>query len=226
MTSYLKINANSSTPKEVVDLTGVPKDEILEELKKSMEHCGMGGSNEIFLSRSTYTLWCSDGKRYKVEVLYDDSGQPKGLVPNHRINAMVDLGRFTSKKFNYIGKSRNQDIKDTWGSNYFVGDVFVKVTAGRPIPDIEIFGSNPLRSILSQYCPEIMSPTPSPKMIRLHGLEKSKRMFDPTLSELGSGDYPVIPKTCRNVEFIALLKSWGFGVQSWLVRSKYIQSIN
>ena len=210
MTSYLKFNANGSIPSEVVDLTGVPKDEILEELKKSMEHCGMGGSSEIYLSRSTYTLWCDDGKRYKVDILYDDNGATKVLLPNHRFNAMVNLGRFTSKKFNYIGKSRNQDIKETWGSNYFVGDVFVKVTAGRPIPDINIFGFNPLLSILSQHFPNFPSPTPSLKMIQLHGLEKSQMMFDTTSNEDGFVDYNIIGKTCRNVEYVTLLKSWGF----------------
>ena len=217
MTSYLKINANGSIPSEVVDLTGVPKDEVLDELKKNLGHCGMGGSNEIYLASSTYTLWCSDGKRYKVEVLYDDDGLHKGLIPNHRGNAMVDLGRFTTKKYDYIGKSPQQSIKDTWGSNYFVGDIFFKITAGRPIPDISIFGDNPIFSILRR------THTPSARMISTYS--DFEAMLNPRYARADYGrpdasgsttwefkDYHIIQKDCRNAEYLTLLESWGIRV--------------
>lgn len=222
MTSYLKINANGSTPTEVVDLSDVPKADRMDELRKNLSHSAMGGSDRIFLDSSTYTLWCSDGKRYKVEIVFDDDGNHKGLIPNHRINAMVNLGRFTSKKFNYVGKSRNQDIKDTWGSNYFLGDVFVKITTGRPLPDISIFGSSPILSIVGHDF------IPSAKMSATHA--DAEGMLDPRRARADYGnpnspknaggmlwefkDYHIIHKECRNVEYITLLKSWGVSVEA------------
>ena len=218
MSAYIRYNANGETPMEFVNLADtVPKNEVWDELKKTMSHHGEG---RITFARSTYNLWCSDGKRYKVEILFDEDGLHKKLLPNHRFNAMVDLGRFTSKKFNFIGQSRNQDIKESWGSNYFVGDVIVKVTAGRPIPDISIFGDNPIKSILKKK-------TPNARMESKHGVQESVVMFSAVYKkELGHGlllrdagvetwewvDYWIFPEDCENQEYIDLLKGWGINI--------------
>tara|TARA_Y100000401_G_scaffold60121_1_gene47668 strand:+ start:274 stop:975 length:702 start_codon:yes stop_codon:yes gene_type:complete len=163
---YLKINALGDVPMEFVNLAdSVPKDEVWDELKKTMSHYKEDGE-PIYFSKSKYAFWCSDGKRYNIEVLFDDDGLNKGLTPNHRYNAMVNLGRFTSKKFDYIGKSRNQDIKDMWGANFGVGDMILKIVEGKPIPDCAIFGDNPLTSIMR-------TPRPNKRMITKYGAEKA-----------------------------------------------------
>ena len=165
---YLRFNANGETPMEFVNLAdSVPKDRVWDELKKTMSHKGT-----IYLRPAKYTLWCSDGKRYKVEILFDDEGLTKKLLPNHRFNAMVNLGRFTTKKFDYIGQSKQQDIKECWGSNYFVGDVIVKVVEGKPIPDCSIFGDNPIQSIFEKRLPNT-------RMINKYGREKAMGMISP-----------------------------------------------
>mgnify|MGYP003116257437 FL=1 len=140
--SYIRINAKGDCPMDFVNLAdSVPKDEVWNELKATMSHHDKG---RISFGSRKFALWCSDGKRYNVDVLFDDDGIHKCLAPNHVMNAMVDAGRFTDKEFNFIGKSHNQDIKEMWGSNYFVGDVIIKVITGKPIPDCSIFGDNPI----------------------------------------------------------------------------------
>ena len=141
--AYIRINAKGDCPMDFVNLAdSVPKHEVWDELKATMSH--HDDKCRITFGTRKYALWCSDGKRYNVEVLFDEDGIHKCLLPNHRMNAMVDAGRFTTKKFDYVGKSHNQDIKEMWGSNYFVGDIIIKVIAGKPIPDCSIFGDNPL----------------------------------------------------------------------------------
>jgi len=212
---YLRFNANGETPMEFVNLAdSVPKDKVWDELKKTMSHKGT-----IYFHPVKYTLWCSDGKRYKVEILYDDDGLNKKLQPNHRFNAMVNLGRFTTKSFDYIGQSRQQDIKETWGSNYFVGDVIVKVVEGKPIPDCSIFGENPIKSIFTQYIPNT-------RMINKYGREKAIMMFSPIHKKvMPTGmvsadswenapwevkDYHIFHPESLDDEYIELLKGWGF----------------
>jgi hypothetical protein len=217
---YLRFNANGETPMEFVNLAdSVPKDETWAELKKTMSHYKGGGGDTIYLRPVKYTLWCSDGKRYKVEILFDDDGSHKGLLPNLRFNAMVNLGRFTTKSFDYIGKSRQQEIKETWGSNYFVGDVIVKVQEGKPIPDCSIFGENPIKSIFAQRIPNT-------RMINKYGREKAMMMFSPIHKKVMPtgmitadswenapwevSDYHLIPKKGADDEYLELLKGWGF----------------
>ena len=141
--SYIRINANGDCPMDFVNLaSSVPKDEVWDELKATMSH--HDDKCRITFGMRKFALWCSDGKRYNVDVLFDEDGIHKCLAPNHGMNAMVDAGRFNTKKFDFIGKSHNQDIKEMWGSNYFVGDVIIKVITGKPIPDCSIFGDNPI----------------------------------------------------------------------------------
>ena len=200
--SYLRINANTDIPCEFVD----PDKDL-----KDMIRTG-----------SKYSLWCTDGKRYNVKIFYDDSGQDdlgNPLLPNHRVNAMIDAGRFTSKKFDYIGKTRNQDLKEHWGSSYFMGDVVLVVIDGKPIPDCCIYGENPLEFLLDIK-------EPNRRMINKYGEEKSRMMIHPGMGMvMPSGtitaeyfenpiwevkDYHIVPIGCENTEYIELLKSWGW----------------
>ena len=217
--TYIRYNANGETPMEFVNLAdSVPKDEEWNELKATMSH--YEGKGSIYFSKAKYALWCSDGKRYNVEIFYDEDGLNKGLPPNHRINAMVHLGRFTNKNFNYIGDTRNQQIKDTWGSNYFVGDVIIKVVVGKPIPDISVFGDNPIQAIFAQH-------RPNNRMVSKYGREKAIMKFSPIHKKvMPTGlvtadswenadyefvDYHILPINCEDQEYLDLLESWGWG---------------
>ena len=225
---YIRINANGETPMEFVNLAdSVPKDEPWAELKKTMSH--YKGQDSIYLCPVKYTLWCSDGKRYKVEILFDDDGLSKKLQPNHRFNAMVNLGRFTTKSFDYIGKSRQQDIKETWGSNYFVGDVIVKVVEGKPIPDCSIFGENPIKSIFAQHIPNT-------RMINKYGREKAMMMFSPFHKKrMPTGlvnatswedapwefkDYHIFHPDSLDAEYTELLKGWEVDPEKFALMSE------
>jgi hypothetical protein len=216
--NYIRINANGETPMEFVNLADtVPKDEVWNELKQTLSHYSPTGA-KIYFGTTKYSLWCSDGKRYNVEISYDDEGLNKSLLPNHRMNAMVDLGRFTNKNFNYIGNTNNQGVKETWGSNYFVGDVIVKVVEGKPIPDISIFGDNPIASILKRR-------QPNNRMISKYGLEKATKMTHALYAKIVPDgmvtqdswdnaewemkDYHIIPKSGADDEYLELLDSWG-----------------
>jgi hypothetical protein len=213
--SYLRINADGDIPMDFINLADdVPKLEVWNELKKLCSHYDADmGERSIYFGTNKYSLWCSDGKRYNVEILYDEEGVSKKLVPNHRMNAMVDAGRFTSKKFDYIGKSRNQEIKECWGSNYFVGDVIIKVVTGKPIPDCSIFGDNPLDFILQGHIP-------NRRMINKYGHEtlhmfwatSTKVMNDKFFSDPDWKDteYWLLPTREVDSEYIDLLKSWGY----------------
>jgi hypothetical protein len=59
-----------------------------------------------------------------------DNGRCIPLVPNHWANALADAGRFITKDFNDIGRMvcRNQNLKDSIGANYFVGNIVFKIS--------------------------------------------------------------------------------------------------
>lgn len=220
--SYLRINANGDIPMDFVNLADdVPRDEEWNELKKLFSHYEEGKFD--YIAKNKYTLWCSDDKRYKVEILCDEDGYNKGLLPNHRMNAMVDAGRFTSKKFDYIGKSRNQDVKECWGSNYYVGDVIIKVVSGKPIPDCSIFGDNPLDFILHGHLPNKRMFNKYGPVLTLHMFWHADTMVVPrgivSSDYFNNPDWETTPYwTARtgedDPEFIALLKSWGYSRQN------------
>jgi len=217
--SYLRINANTDIPQVFVNLDDIKKGEEFENLRPLFSHStDYTYKEDLFLGRSKYSMWCSDGKRYNVQIYYDTEGLEKGLLPNHRVNAMIDAGRFTSKKFDYIGKTRNQDIKETWGSNYFMGDVIIRLTTGKPIPDCAIYGENPLKFLMDIK-------KPNRRMINKYGEEASLMMIHPFYTKkMPTGlvtsddwenadwekeDYHIIPRRCENTEYFELLKSWG-----------------
>ena len=66
---------------------------------------------------------------------------------------MINAARFTTKTFDTIGHCQNQNLKDSWGSNYFVGDVYFQVPAGYPFPDLLVFGDNPIHFIMQDRRP-------------------------------------------------------------------------
>jgi len=142
------------------------------------------GEKTIFITHHSFSLWCSNGKRYKVELYFDEEGAMphKALTPNWGANAMIDAGRFTSKKFEYVDdNSYNQKLKTAWGSNYIYGDCICKIYTGKPLPDCSIYGDNPLSFMYREI-------TPSRRMITKHGDEIARNMCHPHMrQEVPSG---------------------------------------
>ena len=102
-----------------------------------------------------FNAWCKRDNgpghvRCSFIFAFDKQGMEKGLQPNHRANAVVNGGRFINITLDSIGDgdSSNQQWKDKYGSNYFVGDVFALTNPQGPSPDILLFESNPITSIL------------------------------------------------------------------------------
>lgn len=160
---YEKGDEDNYVPFEFVNIDG---EFSYEQLRPLLSHYDKDKPTEIGIGRSSYSLWCSNGKRRKIEIYYDDEGLCKLIPVNHTANAMIDCGRFTSKKFDYVdGKSYNQKMKDEWGSPRFVGDVICKIRTGTPIPDCSIFGENPVSWIFHHK-------KPNSRMIAKHGSHK------------------------------------------------------
>jgi len=148
---YEEGDEDNYVPFEFVNIDG---EFSYEQLRPLLSHYDKDKPREICIGQSSYSLWCSNGKRRKIQIYYDDEGLCKTLSVNHTANAMVDCGRFTSKKFDYVDeKSHNQQMKDEWGAPRLVGDIICKIRTGTPIPDCSIFGQNPVSWIYNYKKP-------------------------------------------------------------------------
>ena len=181
----------------------------------------------IMIERTTLLFWGDDGKRCVFNIFADENGKSKGLPPNHRLNAMVNAGRFTTKSFDTIGPSKNQDLKESSGSNYFVGDVYFEIPAGCPYPDLIIFGDNPINFIMQER-------TASNQMKKEYGEEVAGNMLNPRMKknlpchfsgnvgqyikmlnklEWVFVDYHLLANRCDDDSYKLLIRSWGYGTQ-------------
>ena len=86
-------------------------------------------------------IWCNNKKWNTLHVFMVDDGRCVSLVLNHRANALAEAGRFDTKNFNDIGtlRNHNQDLKDSYGTNYFFGDIVFNVPRGEPTPNPQAF---------------------------------------------------------------------------------------
>ena len=116
-----------------------------------------------------------DDKRQEIDVWVDEEVRDKNLQPNHRANALAEAGRFKNMLFDDIGKrhrvTKNQQLKESQGANYFVGDVCLVVKGGKPYPNFNV-GENPIKFITN------INP-PSQGMITRYGEDLAKKMIDP-----------------------------------------------
>jgi len=206
--SYMRINHSGELPFTFVNLDEFDKLDEYKQIRPLFSHYEEDGKM-IYLKKTKYTLWCSNGKRYNVEMYIDEDGLSKDLQPNHRINAMINLGRFTSKKFDYLNeKTHNQQTKNCWGSNYIVGDVICKITTGKPIPDCSIYGDNPIKSIAEKR-------VPNTRMKNLYG-DKADKKMSVFYTKLWSNqpwkfvDYNLRNTACDDEEYLDLLRGWGY----------------
>lgn len=190
------------------------------------------------LNLRRYKFWCTDGLRHELLVYCDDEGRdPKALEPNHRANAMADAGRFVTKDYNWIDdEAHNQKYKESQGSNHFFGDIFIVVNSGDPLPDMSIYGTNPLRFITTAKRPSAdmiaAHNGEAPALFKTHyalahtltdeDIESIKRGFGAGLSKeevmatcvsTAFVTYLIAPKlspgAVYNPEFLNLLNQWG-----------------
>ena len=185
------------------------------------------GDGAIMIERKTLLFWGDDGKRHDFDIFADENGKSKSLPPNHRLNAMINAARFTTKTFDTIGHCQNQNLKDSWGSNYFVGDVYFQVPAGYPFPDLLVFGDNPINFIMQDR-------RPSDQMKKKYGEEVARNMLNPrmkkNLPSHFSGnvgqyikrlnklewvfvDYHLMTNRCDDDSYKMLIRSWGYGTE-------------
>ena len=230
--SLIRINAGN----DQADIwSGVDKENIYNKVIQLMtmsataedrRSSGLPGS--VMLETSPFlSVWCNDGKTHTYEIFCDEDGLGKRLPPNHCVNAMIHAARFTTKSFDTVEESRNQQTKDSYGSNYFVGDVYFAVPLGCPSPDLSIFGNNPIKFLMQQR-------TPSKPMEQRYGKEIASNMLNPRMKKklpsYFSGnvrsyreilnnakwefvDYHIIANGCDDDSYKALIRSWGYGTE-------------
>lgn len=174
------------------------------------------GDPNITICKSTFEIWCTDKSRRSIDVFIDEEGLPKGLLPNHRANALITAGRFVSPDYDHVdGSCRNQQLKDAWGSNFIAGDLICVIPEGTPLLDFSVYDGNPLDFILSPR-------RASSGMIAEHGAKVAKHMmsfgmrqsspksmedvFNPKWERVA---YEIIPEKCTSQMYRRLLRSWG-----------------
>ena len=102
------------------------------------------GDENLYMESSIYTFWCDDGELRDMTVFMDENGHAKNLLPNHRANALIDAGQFTSKARVEFNEGRNNSLKKHSGCNFVYGDVVCKILIGTAGPDHTVYKNNPL----------------------------------------------------------------------------------
>lgn len=172
------------------------------------------GDDNITIHSERFTIFCVDGKSRDFTIWYDKEAQRKSFIPNHRANAMLDAGRFTSKERINFSNNRNQVFKEYQGCNFFYGDVVCAVPTGSPGPDHSIYSNNPLASILKSREPSAESVNVYGRETAINKLIPTKKYNIPASRMIGKGVwentiYSVSPIRCKNVEYKMLLQLWG-----------------
>lgn len=156
--TLFRVSATRVDTPTITEMASMVPDEIYELVRNTLDCDALEGSR--------FHFWCTDGLRHELVVYCDEERrEPKVLEPNHRANAMADAGRFVTRDFNWTDdESTNQKMKESQGSNYFFGDVVIVVSGADSLPNISVYGANPLRFIFT-----IKKPFAS--MIDIHGSE-------------------------------------------------------
>jgi len=167
--TIIRVNATSTIPHFQI----IQKFETTSELALTIKSLI---DPESTVTRIPMSFWCMDDKRQEIDVWVDEEVRDKNLQPNHRANALAEAGRFKNMLFDDIGKrhrvTKNQQLKESQGANYFVGDVCLVVKGGKPYPNFNVYGENPIKFITN------INP-PSQGMITRYGEDLAKKMIDP-----------------------------------------------
>ena len=222
------IHAQDTLPIEITSNNEDEYDERLGEQVLLLSH-----DQDTLFGRRSYWIWGVDERRQLITMYYDSDGEDKHLVPNHRANALITAGRFTTRNFNnVIGRTGerlqrncNQELKDQWGSNFLLGDVICVINDGDGLPDFDIYGHNPIDFVRADR-------VPSQAMVREYGEEKAHNMIHynrkyssmpttATREELNAyltdppyetTTYPLFPQpdVPTDNNYLALLQLWGY----------------
>ena len=178
---YHRINANSAEPftnARVRDFDADPDDEyahlrsLLTHRQAILNGKWDHGDENLYLESSIYTFWCDDGELRELTVFMDENGQAN-LLPNHRANALIDAGRFTSKDRIEFKEGQNQMLKEHNGRNFVWGDVVCKIPIGTARPDHTVYKNNPIWYIIQPR-------EPTAEMVNVHGEEMARNKLVPT----------------------------------------------
>ena len=74
-------------------------------------------------------LWGTDRQRHHYACYMDENGLTHELDPNHRVNAIVDAGRFTTLTHHTVDDCKNQRLKEHQGSNYTANGLLARMLA-------------------------------------------------------------------------------------------------
>ena len=96
-----------------------------------------------WVSYHNYKFHSVDGRHLNYEVYFCGEALDLNLQPNHRATAMASMGMY-GKNGNPDEKSRQYELKNAWGCNFFYGDIFIRIKKNQPLPDATIYGENPL----------------------------------------------------------------------------------
>ena len=167
--TIIRVNATSTIPYFQITQKFKTTPELISKINSLIDP-------DSLMTRLPMSFWCMDDKRQEIDVWVDEEGRDKNLQPNHRANALAEAGRFKNMLFDDIGKrhrvTKNQQLKESQGANYFVGDVCLVVKGGKPYPNFNVYGENPIKFITN------INP-PSQGMITRYGEDLAKKMIDP-----------------------------------------------
>ena len=229
----VRINCNTIQAKDIltIDITSADADDYDHQLRENLLLLSRDQA-AIYRSRD-YWIWGVDGQRHLITLYYDYDAEDKHLVPNHRANALITAGRFTTTAFNDVvdrtedstRRNCNQELKDQWGSSFLFGDVICVINAEDSLPDFDIYGHNPIDFIRADR-------VPSQAMVDEFGENKAHNMIhfsrrysnmptSPTREELNEylADppyegvvYPLFhrPNIPADKNYLALLQLWGY----------------
>lgn len=148
--TLLRINTQGDVPMDFVNVDA-PDHSLYEHLREVGnwgEHGEVGTNN--------YAFYTADGRRMKYEVYFAGNGLNEKQQPNHRANAMAIYGMY-HKNGTPDEKCRQFQLKEEWGCRFFVGDIIIRIKKNQPLPDVSVFGDNPLSYIMalrSERCRE------------------------------------------------------------------------
>jgi hypothetical protein len=223
--SLIQINAYSLDVLEVFHFQDQDDNSLHDNVHATLSKGEANNGSSYDIDQEEMMIWCDNNKWYKLSDFMVEDGRCVPLEPNQWASAIADAERFVTKDFNDIERmrSRNQDLKDSNGANYFVGDKVFKVSRGGPIPDPSIFCGDPIKLIHNQRIP-------TAEMVRFYGTEVAEHKLNPMmqcniphdqtirLSEYRQHlqwsyvTYHMMPRKGNNTKYKVLLRSWGWDV--------------
>lgn len=156
MTAYtlIRIPTQGQVPCEFLNFQAdEPEDKLYDHLRRECGWTGDGVSSAgAWVSYNNYKFYDINGKHKSYEVYFCGEGLDLNLQPNHRANAMAGAGMYLPSG-SPDENSRQFQLKQAWGCNWFVGDIVIRIKKGQVLPDCAIYGENPFKWMLERATP-------------------------------------------------------------------------